>query len=323
VINLPTWSEILTEILTKVGPDPKAIDNVRRGYLRELADYVKKPVILYATRWMDQPVLDQLDVQINWADKEAFMEVADGIKERELVLILHSPGGQIEPTQAIVEYLRQKFENITVIVPDAAMSAATLIALAADKILMGSQSNLGPIDPQFILQTPYGFFSISAQSFIDEFERAKKEVKEDSNSLLIWAPKVQQYPPGLLEEAKNSIELTKELGKEWLVKYMLKQRNNADEIARSVVEYLSNHRLLKSHASPVGRDRLKELKLNIEDLEDDQILYDRVMSVYHATRVTFQRTFAHKIVENSQGRSFISLRQPLQGAAATQQQRQG
>jgi len=175
---------------------------------------VKKPVILYATRWMDQPVFDQLDVQINWADKEAFMEVVHGIRERELVLILHSPGGQIEPTQAIVDYLRQKFENITVIVPDAAMSAATLIALAADKILMGNHSNLGPIDPQFILQTPYGFFSISAQSLIEEFERAKKEVKEDSNYLLIWAPKVQQYPPGLLEEAGNSIELTTDLGKE-------------------------------------------------------------------------------------------------------------
>jgi Periplasmic serine proteases (ClpP class) len=154
VSDLPTWSEILTEILAKIKSDPQAIDNVRKGYLRELADYVKKPIILYATRWMDQPVFDQLDVQINWADKEAFMEVVHGIRERELVLILHSPGGQIEPTQAIVDYLRQKFENITVIVPDAAMSAATLIALAADKILMGSHSNLGPIDPQFILQTP-------------------------------------------------------------------------------------------------------------------------------------------------------------------------
>jgi hypothetical protein len=320
---MPTWSEILTEILAKVKSDPQAIDNVRKDYLRKLADYVKKPVILYATRWMDQPVFDQLDVQINWADKEAFMEVVHGIRERELVLILHSPGGQIEPTQAIVDYLRQKFENITVIVPDAAMSAATLIALAADKILMGSHSNLGPIDPQFILQTLYGFFSISAQSLIEEFERAKKEVKEDSRSLLIWAPKVQQYPPGLLEEAENSIELTKDLGKEWLVKYMLKSVDNADEIARTVVEYLSNHRLLKSHASPVGRDKLKELRLKIEDLEDDQTLYDRVLSVYHATRVTFQLTFAHKIVENYQGRSFIRVRPPPQGFAATQQPRQG
>jgi hypothetical protein len=65
VSDLPTWSEILTEILAKIKSDPQAIDNVRKGYLRELADYVKKPVILYATRWMDQPVFDQLDVQIN------------------------------------------------------------------------------------------------------------------------------------------------------------------------------------------------------------------------------------------------------------------
>jgi len=73
---------------------------------------------------MDTPVMSQADIQLVWADKQAFMEAIHGVNEKQLALILHSPGGQIEAVKAIVEYLREKFDKITVIVPDAAMSAA-------------------------------------------------------------------------------------------------------------------------------------------------------------------------------------------------------
>lgn len=300
------WSDILKEIHEQAKNNPQVLDQTRRKYLRDLSNYMKLPIILYATRWMDIPIYESIDTIITWADKQAFMEVIHGINEKELALILHSPGGQIEATQAIVEYLRSKFDKIIAIVPDAAMSAATLLAFSSDTIIMGRHSNLGPIDPQFIIQMPLGgFISISAQSLIEEFERAKQEVKTDQQNLLVWAPKIQQYPPGILEEARNAISLTKELGKEWLVKYMLKGENDAKERAENIVEYLSNHKELKSHATPITREKLKKLGLKIIDLENDQRLQDLILSVYHATRITFQQTPVHKIVENSNGRSFI------------------
>jgi len=79
--------------------------------LRELSNHMKSPVILYATRWMDTPVMSQADIQLVWADKQAFMETIHGVNEKQLALILHSPGGQIEAVKAIVEYLREKFDN--------------------------------------------------------------------------------------------------------------------------------------------------------------------------------------------------------------------
>lgn len=311
---LPTWSEILNEILNSLKTDPLSLDKVRRKYLKEVADYLKKPVILYATRWMDNPILSPIDVQITWADKQAFMETVYGIKDKEIAIILHSPGGQIEAAQSIVEYLRKKFDRITAIIPDAAMSAATLFALASDEIIMGKQSNLGPIDPQFVITMPYGQIPISAQSILEEFNRAKEEVKQDRDNLLVWAPKIQQYPPGILEEARNAIELTKKLGEEWLIKYMLKGDNNAKNKAKRIVEYLSNHKELKSHSAPISKDKLKELGLKIIELEADQKLQDLVLSVYHATRITFQLTTVHKIVENSNGRAFIRILQPPQSS---------
>lgn len=102
------------------------------------------------------------------------METVYGIKDKEIAIILHSPGGQIEVVQSIVEYLRKKFDRIIAIIPDAAMSAASLFALASDEIIMGKQLNVGPIDPQFIINMPYGQVSISAQSLLEEFNRLKK-----------------------------------------------------------------------------------------------------------------------------------------------------
>ena len=81
------------------------------------------------------------------------MEVICGLSSSKLDLIVHSPGGSAEVTEALVSYIRTKFADVRVIVPQAAMSAATMLACSANTIMMGKHSFLGPIDPQFILAT--------------------------------------------------------------------------------------------------------------------------------------------------------------------------
>ncbi len=70
-------------------------------------------------------------------------------KEKNILLILHSTGGSIEPAYQISKickhYAREKF---VVTIPRKAKSAATLISLGADEIHMGIMSEIGPIDPQ-------------------------------------------------------------------------------------------------------------------------------------------------------------------------------
>jgi len=75
------------------------------------------------------------------------MEVMLELTGNTIDLILHSSGGSAEATEAIVKYLRSKFEHIRVIIPYGAMSAATMLACAADEIIMGKHSFIGPIDP--------------------------------------------------------------------------------------------------------------------------------------------------------------------------------
>ena len=73
-------------------------------------------------------------------------------RKNGLDLILHTPGGDIAATESLVYYLKQIFgRNIRVFVPQMAMSAGTMIALASKEIIMGKESSLGPIDPLLTL----------------------------------------------------------------------------------------------------------------------------------------------------------------------------
>ncbi|MDP8921674.1 MAG: ATP-dependent Clp protease proteolytic subunit [Chloroflexota bacterium] len=63
-------------------------------------------------------------------------------------LILHTPGGLVLAAEQIALALRKHPARVSVFVPHYAMSGGTLIALAADEIVMGQHAVLGPVDPQ-------------------------------------------------------------------------------------------------------------------------------------------------------------------------------
>jgi ClpP class serine protease len=63
-------------------------------------------------------------------------------------LIIHTPGGLVLAVEQIANALLRHSADVTVMVPHYAMSGGTLIALAADRILMAPSAVLGPVDPQ-------------------------------------------------------------------------------------------------------------------------------------------------------------------------------
>lgn len=77
-------------------------------------------------------------------------QAIEGLQERKNVVtvILDTPGGVVEVLERMVSVLRSVYDEVTVIVPDRAMSAGTILALSADRIMMDHLSCLGPIDPQ-------------------------------------------------------------------------------------------------------------------------------------------------------------------------------
>ena len=232
------------------------------------------------------------------------MEVVHGLQGTSLDLIIHSPGGSPTATEALVTYLRTKFDDIRVIIPHAAMSAATMLACSANRIMMGRHSFIGPIDPQIILNTKLGTMSVPAQAIIDQFKMAQKECRSH-DKLPSWLPILEQYGPALITQCDNAIRLSEELVSEWLAKYMLAGKRDRKKLSRQVARYLSDHRGFKAHSRHIDRAEAGRRGLVIENLEDDQGIQDSVLSVYHATTLTLSATSAVKILENQLGKAYI------------------
>ena len=304
---MPTWGEILTELneSSPVNGMPD-FDGVRRRYLTEMNRLTGRAVILYATAWFESRPIPPAELQIGLPDIQGFMETVSNIRERELDLILHSPGVSAEAAESLVEYLRQRFDHIRVFAPVAAMSAATMMALSADELFMGQHSQLGPIDPQFIINTPEGPRSAPAKAILNQFELAKRECQKPEN-LAAWIPILRTYAPGLLTQCEDSQRLAADMVAGWLERYMMNGDEDAAEKSRKIAEWFAGYESFRSHGRRVGREQARRIGLKVVNLEDDDKLQDAVLSIHHATMHTFSGTPAQKIIENHVGRAWVRL----------------
>ena len=217
---MPSWGGILHELAQLVGKTPAPHDLVRRKYLATAYQLTKRATILYASKWTQaDPNVPVSLITVAEHDMQGLMEVLHGVKEKELDLILHSPGGSLSAAEAIVKYLRSKFDHIRVIIPHAAMSAASMIACAADEIVMGKHSFMGPIDPQLTLNTSLGSRMVPADAILSQFRMAQQECA-DPKKLTAWLPMLNQYGPDLLVQCQNATELSRILVQQWLRTYV-------------------------------------------------------------------------------------------------------
>lgn len=224
------------------------------------------------------------------------MNAVKGLKcSKGLDLILHTPGGDPTAAEAIVKYLKEKFNNdIRVIVPQIAMSAGTMIACCAKEIIMGKQSSLGPVDPQFS--------GIPAHNIKQEFDEAKTDLSKHPENAQYWAIKLQQYPAAFMKTAIDAIELSDELIREWLSDVMLKDdKKQLDE----AVLFLGSHENSKVHGRHYQYRECLKNGLKIKLMENDDTLQDLILSVHHSFMITFQQTSAVKIISNDQNKAFI------------------
>lgn len=305
---MPTKDEIQKEILDLKRA---AQDNVRRHYLEELHKYTNRDTIIYASAFTSKkmPQLPPFLMSITNEDIQGFMSALHGLSGDNLDLILHSPGGSLEAADQIIQYLRAKYKNIRAIVPQNAMSAATMIACACDSIVMGKHSSIGPIDPQITFPTQSGHFSAPAQAILDDFEKAKQEVAQNPKTAPLWVSKIQAYPPGFLTICNNTIDLAKEKVTEWLNTYMFKDIPQEQQKGRTIADWLGDNSIHKTHGRPIGLSIAKEKGLNVITLEEDQELQEKVLSVFHATTVTLEVTDCMKFIENHEGKgSFLNVK---------------
>jgi hypothetical protein len=138
---------------------------VRQGLIKEIEKRCGCPLICYVAG-------NAAPIETN--DTVGFVDLLHHVESnKDLDFMLHTGGGDMDAAEKLVSMVRGRVgeARLRVIVPDFAKSAGTLIALAANKILMSDSSELGPIDPQITLSDDHGNrIQHSVQTYLDAYE---------------------------------------------------------------------------------------------------------------------------------------------------------
>lgn len=296
-----TWTKVLGEINARgLAGDPAAFDTVRLQKLQAVANATGRPCVVYAVACtLPNKIVPPQTLQMDFSDKLAFHDVTEHLSGDAVDVLLHSPGGLAEAAEAIVEILRTRFTHVRFIVPTFAKSAATMLALSGDEVLMSDQAELGPTDPQMITASGVS----PAQAVIDQFEKARADIAEKPAGLPAWAPILAQMGPSLLQQCQNALDLSRDLVKKWLTNYMFKGADDAEARAENIAAYLANHNNFKSHARGVRLPLLQELGVVASPFPAE--LINPIWELYCAIDITLGNSNAVRLIENSIGNRMI------------------
>ena len=299
---MPSWTDLNNQYVAQPEKDRGAfLVNTFKDYTTKLADHVDQNVLFYSSSFLQKPQIPGLFSAVNAEDLNGFMTGVHGMDfNKGLLLMLHTPGGMAEAAESIVDYLWQKFPTVHALIPTYAMSAGTMIALGCEKIIMGRQSQLGPTDPQLIIDNrPY-----SAHSIVAQFEEAKTDISGNVALAHAWAPLLQRFGPALLQEATRALVYGKQMVAKWMEEHMFNGEANAAQTAKDAATFFSGD-THGSHGRRINREAARAQALKIQDLEDDQDLQELALTMYHLATMAFENGPAAKIVISSNGNMWV------------------
>lgn len=314
---MASWSELHEAFHQNVQSDqsdPNWLGERLRECLKEISRRRgDATVIFYASAFLQKI---NGDASITREDINGFMNALyEAPTDKGLILVLHTPGGDPNAVESIVEYLHSKFQQIEVIVPYLAMSGGAMISLASDLLILGRQSQLGPIDPQLLI----GNQVHSARAIQEGFNKARVDIEKDIRLAHLWAPVLQNMGPSLVLEADKALAYSKELVVNWLYKRMFKNIEDEakrKEAAETVAAYFNaedtfSHGQIHVHGQRIGSLKLKDLGLQLEFLEENQDLQNDVLTAYHLMTLIFETTVSLKFIASDRGKMWAKQQQQI------------
>ena len=209
-------------------------------------------------------------------------------EQRRVSVLLDSPGGEIGCTYRMLNAIRRHVDDMEVLVPQWAKSAATFFCLGADKILLGPDGELGPLDPQ--IPNPSGSFRpVTPLETFQALEQLRTYSADTLDTIVMallgGAPMdipnaIQQAPPimsamiGPLYQQVNHHELGEagralQVGVEYARRvmhrwgYADREQENIDRIVRDLVWGYPTHGFV------IDLTEAKELGLKAEELDEE------------------------------------------------------
>lgn len=218
-----------------------------------------------------------LDFGLDDTVRDVVEKLKAGDPQREqLVILLDTDGGYLDVVNRMVDTIRHHYRIVSFVIPNAAYSAGTILAMSGDAIYMDYYSRLGPIDPQ--VQDDRGNM-IPALGYLKRYEALIAQSREpDGLSLAEIQLLIGGFDQAQLYMYEQARELSVTLLGDWLCKYKFKEWNKTETQGLTVTEEMRRTRGKEvanqlndtdrwhSHSNGISAEVLKnELKLRIDD----------------------------------------------------------
>ena len=296
--------------------DFESLSQERKKQIKKIQELRKeRSVLVYASDLNKR----NTPISIDRSDLILFRDQVSEINSKKVDIILETPGGSGERVEDIVNLIRGKFEEVSIIIPGVAKSAGTIMAMSADEILMESASALGPIDAQITLPNGKVF---SADALLKGFKKIESEVEETGKLNQAYIPMLQGISPGELENAKNAKNFAIKLVKKWLTDYKFRSWNKHSRTSKDVTveektkraekiaTELSDHSRWLTHSSSITIKDLEEMKLKVVDYSEDNNLHEAINRYYALLQITFHSSI-YKLIETEKSQIYRFANQQL------------
>ena len=212
-------------------------------------------------------------------------------------LLLDSPGGDGLTAERIIQICRNySGGDFEVIVPARAKSAATMVCLGADQILMSPTSELGPIDPQVPFDMGQGPQWTPAHNIITTFDELFKDAVNLKNGEI--APYLQQlgnFNAVYVKELRRAASLSEDIAVSSLKKGMMSKKS--EKIIKSKIKPFLDPDYTSSHGRGITADLAKQCDLKIVDIDPDSELWKSVWGLYLRSKFVVENMQARKLIE--------------------------
>jgi ClpP class serine protease len=233
--------------------------------------------------------VSKLEYMLDYDDVHTFGAMLDSVGvTKNIDLLLQSGGGYGVVAEKIVEMVRRYCTGqFRVIVPNLAKSAATMIALAADRIVMGVTSELGPIDPQLTVIQGNVPVSVSAQSFVDARNRLEKQVADavvNNQPYQAYIAQLSSMNMGFIDHCEKAMDFAKDFAIKALKNYMLNGKKDSDKTAEQIAENLCSASTYFTHGRTISAQAIRNNpplnNLVVDELDLDSEQWKKIFQLY-------------------------------------------
>ena len=178
---------------------------------------------------------------------------------KPLHLLLASPGGDGETAIRIVRSLQARCTELTVVLPDMAKSAATILSLGADHLVFGPGGDLGPVDPQ--MRYPNGTLA-SAKELVEAVDEAERRITANPDTYPLFANLLAEVTMIMVEQARFALARSGALVREALAAATGRTQGDVDALAATLQEPLIEEPT--SHSAVISCDAARQFGLPAE-----------------------------------------------------------